>query len=302
VWLPGRGIGIDEQHSWARKRQVNVNPERDDVRVVGERWTWASICCASKLTIAWHVGKRTAESVDYLVADTRARLCVMPHLTTDGLDLYVEPIGRHFGYGVDYAQMVKRTKDGGGKFLEKRIFGAPDLDKTTTYAIERSNLTNRTWNARLIRRTLCFSKDVDRHDASIALAYVYRNLCHVPERKKETAAMAANVTDHVWDLEELMVAALEAPDVGKPEPRPFTFRVPSTTARPLPEGRGFLRVVPVGGGSSSPAATPLPAPTTPAAPAVPAEPSGQLDLLSWRPGPAKVLPSVGTQLDLFADR
>jgi IS1 family transposase len=295
-------VDLDEQHSWTRKRQVNVNPERDDVRVIGERWTWASICRSSKLTIAWHVGKRTAESADALVADTRARLCVMPQLTTDGLDLYVEPIGRHFGYGVDYAQMVKRPREGGGKFLEKRIiFGAPDLAKTTTYAIERSNLTNRTWNARLIRRTLCFSKDVDRHDASIALAYVYRNLCHVPERQKETAGMAANVTDHIWDLEELMVAALEAADVGKPQPRPLTFRVPTTTARELPAGRGYMRVVPSGGGAAAPSTTP--APTTPAAPAVPVapvEPSGQLDLLSWCPGPAKVLPPKGAQLDLFS--
>jgi hypothetical protein len=139
--------------------------------------------------------------------------------------LYVEPIARHFGYGVDYAQTVKRYSTGSGKpggvaekfshakgvdFIDKRvIFGAPDLDKATTYAIERSNLTNRIWNARLIRRTLCFSKRVDRHAASVALGYVYRNLCHIPSNMRETAAMAANVTDHVWTLAELM-------DAGRP--------------------------------------------------------------------------------------
>lgn len=317
-------VDMDEQHSWTRKRQAHVAPERDDLAVVGERWTWAAICRTSKLIIAWHVGKRDAEGADALVGDVRARLAVMPQITTDGCALYIEPVARHFGYGVDMAQMVKRFSNGGGKpgvaekfsvssgvdFIEKRIiFGAPDLSKTTTYAIERSNLTNRTWNARLHRRTLCFSKRTDRHDASIALAYVFRNLCHVQRGMRVTPAMEAGLTDHVWTLAELMEAALAAPAVERPEAKPLAFRAPATTARPLPEGRGFLRVVPSGSAApvvaSSGAATPPAAPAAAPAPVAPAAPDvdpRQLDLLAWRPreaAPAKVLPPPGTQLDLF---
>ena len=112
-------------------------------KVMGERWTWAAICRASRLVIAWHVGKRDAAGADALVADVRARLSVMPQISTDGCALYVEPIGRHFGYGVDYAQMIKHVSNGGvpqrGEvlaerqgvdFIEKRvIFGAPDMGK-----------------------------------------------------------------------------------------------------------------------------------------------------------------------------
>jgi IS1 family transposase len=315
-------VDMDEQHSWTTKRQVHINPERDDTASMGERWTWAAICRTSKLIIAWTVGKRDAEGAEALVGDVRARLSVMPQITTDGCPLYVEPIGRHFGYGVDYAQTVKRYTRGGGDkpgvaekfshakgvdFIEKRvIFGAPDLGKATTYAIERSNLTNRTWNARLNRRTLCFSKRTDRHDAAIALGYVYRSLCHIPRNMRETPAMAANITDHVWSLADLMEAALSAPEVARPATKPLGFRPPVTTARELPEGRGFLRVVPSGG---APAATPpAPAPITPppAAPAAAApaqssaDPSGQLDLLAWRPRPpVKPLPPKGAQLELF---
>lgn len=305
-------VDMDEQHSWTRKRQVNVNPETDDLSVMGERWTWAAICRVSKLMIAWHLGKRDAECADALVGNVRARLSVMPQITTDGLALYVEPIGRHFGYGVDYVQTVKNPSErtaraagapSSGPFLVKRtIFGAPDLGKATTYAIERSNLTNRTWNTRLIRRTLCFSKKVDRHDASIALGYVYRNFCHVPRNMDVTPAYAAGLTDHIWSLEELMIMALDEPAGEKPAARPLTFRQPVTTARQLPEGRGFLRVVPPGSGAAP--SSPGPAPTPPAAPVAPvqpsvADPSGQLDLLSWRPRPAKPLPPPGTQLSLF---
>ena len=197
----------------------------------------------------------------------------------------------------------------GGKFLERRIiFGAPAVDKITTYAIERSNLTNRTWNSRLVRRTLCFSKRTDRHDAAISLGYVYRNLCHIPKGMDQTAAMAAGVTDHLWDLDELMDAALSAPEVERPVPKPLTFRVPATTARELPAGRGFLRVV---GATAAPAAPAVSAPPPPVAPApasaaassgAPAVDPRQLDLLAWRPRaaePAKPLPPQGTQLELF---
>jgi hypothetical protein len=261
----------------------------------------------------WTVGKRDHASADIVVADTRARLSVMPQITTDGCPLYVEPIGKHFGYGVDYAQTIKRYTHGSGKpgvaekfshtkgvdFIEKRvIFGAPNLDKATTYAIERSNLTNRTWNAPMVRRTLCFSKRLDRHAAAVGLGYVYRNLCHIPRNMSQTAAMAANITDHLWSLEELLLAALAEPAREKPSAKPLTFRQPATTARELPEGRGFLRVVPAGGEptkTSSGPATPPPVAPAGAAVATASAPTGQLDLMAWR----APLPPPGTQLNLF---
>ncbi len=306
-------VDFDEQHSYVGKRQRNFDPAKDDPALVGEQWTWASICRTSKFSIDWHVGKRDGESADVIVRDTRARLAVMPQVTTDGLDLYVAPIAKHFGYGVDYAQQVKRVGAGGGNFIEKRvIFGAPDLGKVTTYAAERSFGTNRCWNPRFVRKTLRFSKHLDMHVASVDLQYVYRNLVWIPRNMSETAAMAIGVTDHLWSIEELMVMALAEPEGEKPRAKPLTFRVPSTTARELPEGRGFLRVVPSGGGGSTPAAPfpPGPAPASPAPPALMpaeampavAEPRGQLDLLAWRPRPAaaaRPLPPPGTQLDLF---
>lgn len=246
----------------------------------------------------------------------------MPQITTDGCELYVKPIAKHFGYGVDYAQQVKRlSARGGGRtgvaekfspgsgvsFIEKRvIFGAPDLDAATTFAIERGNGTNRCWNSRLVRRTLCFSKRVDRHAAAVDLQYVYRNLCWIPRtprEMRETSAMAAGITDHVWSVEELMVLALDEPAGEKPRAKPLAYREPVTTARPLPSGRGFLRVVPSTPGGPAPAPpSPPPVEPAPAAPMPPqADASGQLDLLAWRPRAAKPLPPLGSQLSLFGE-
>ncbi|WP_437324079.1 IS1 family transposase [Sorangium sp. So ce381] len=216
-------VDLDEQHSWCRKRQNKVDAAKDDAAAVGEQWTWAAICRTSKLIIAWHVGKRDQESADALVEDVRARLVVMPQITTDGLGLYAQPIATNFGRAVPYMQTVKNFSSRPGKpgtsekfavergvdFIQKRaIFGTPDPAKATNYAIERSNLTARQWNARLRRRTLAFSKKLTRHRAAVALHYVNVNLCHIPRNMRITPAMAAGVTDHVWSLEELMVAAL----------------------------------------------------------------------------------------------
>ncbi|MEZ4294219.1 MAG: transposase [Polyangiaceae bacterium] len=308
-------VDFDEQHSWCGKRQAHV--QEGDGADVGEQWTWASICRTSQFVIAWHVGKRDAASAEIIVGDTRARLAVMPQVATDGLALYEAPIARHFSRAVPYVQTIKRFAHGGGgrpgfaekfshargvDFIEKRaVLGAPDMSKATTYAIERSNLTNRQWNARLHRRTLAFSKRLDSHRASIAIGYVYRNLCHVPRNMRVSPAMAAGVTDRLWTLAELLAAVLAEKEGDKPAAQPLTIPKPEGAARELPGGRGWLRVLP--GGPGGPAPSPAPA-TPPAAPAASSgltfDADGQADLFSWTPK-ARPLPPRGTQLDLFWD-
>ncbi len=308
-------VDLDEQHSWCSKRQVNVDRVNDPPEV-GEQWIWASICRTTQLMVAWHVGKRDGASAEIVVADTRSRLTVMPQIATDGLALYEAPIAKHFGYAVPYVQTIKRFARGGGRpgfaekfshakgvdFIEKRVvFGAPDLDLASTYAIERSNLTNRQWNARLHRRTLAFSKRLTSHRASVALQYVYQNLCHVPRNMRVTPAMAAGVTDKVWSLGELMVAALGEVPGEKPSAKPLFIPKPEAPARELPGGRGWLQIVKSGG---APAGGPAPV-TPPAAPVAPmpaaatsglvTDATGQLDLFSWTAPKREQV-----QLDLFA--
>ena len=116
--------------------------------------------------------------------------------------------------------------------------------------------------------------------------------------------MAIGATTHLWELDELLDGLLSAKPCGTPEKQPLAPHQPTTTARPLPAGRGFLRVVPGAPGAPSP--TPGPTPPASPAPAVPvAAPAGdprQLDLFSWKPRtapPTLPLPPKGTQPDLF---
>ncbi|WP_434042710.1 MULTISPECIES: IS1 family transposase [Sorangium] len=302
-------VDLDEQHSWCRKRQIKVDAAKGDGSDVGEQWTWAAICRTSKLIIAWHVGKRDQESADALVEDVRARLAVMPQITTDGLGLYAQPIAANFGPAVPYMQTIKNFSARPGKpgvsekyavsrgvdFIQKRaVFGTPDPAKATNYAIERSNLTARQWNARLRRRTLAFSKKLSRHSAAVALHYVYTNLCHIPRNMRVTPAMAAGVTDTVWTLEMLMVAALAEPAGEKPEPQPLAIPKPQGPARELPAGRGWLRVLPGGSAPSAPVA-----PQPPPVASVAAQPEPE------PPPPSEPPPAPGprrmVQLSLFGE-
>jgi IS1 family transposase len=317
-------VDMDEQHSFCSKRQHNV-PEGAP-ETIGEQWTWAALCRTSKLTIAWTVGKRDQAHADALVADVRARLVVMPQITTDGLALYAAPIAVNFGLAVPYVQTVKNYAEKGSRkgdgekfapkrgvdFIQKRvIYGSPDLDKATTYAIERSNATNRAWNSRLHRRTLAYSKLLDRHKASMALQFTYRNLCWIQRNMRCTAGMMAGVTDHVWELGELLDVVLAETEGEKPTPKPLTIPRPEGTTRELPAGRGWLTVLDGGKGSPSPspAPTPSPEPVAMAAPVVApaatpaAEPKGQLDLFGWTPRPMApaVAPKPVGQLSLFGD-
>jgi|SRR6185369_6531126 len=169
-----------------------------------------------------------------------------------------------------------------------------------TSGVERYNLTARHVNGRMRRLCLAFSKTLRGHRACTALGVAAYNLTRIHSTIRVTPAMEAGLTDHVWEFGELVDAALAAADMPRPSAQVLTPRDGTGPVRALPNGRGFLRLVP-GGGSPAPQAPtpPAPTPATPVAPAQAApaaEPSGQLELLSWRPKPRDPV-----QLSLFGD-
>jgi hypothetical protein len=317
-------IEQDEIWSFVKKKQSRVTPA-EHAAGLGEAYTFVSLAMPSRYVVTWAVGKRDLDTAMLFEADTRARCAVMPKITTDGLAVYPLAIGKHFGPGVDYAEAVKHYTRGGQKddhryepardpFLTKHVvFGAPDLDESTTAHVERHNGTMRHFIGQIRRLVLAFSKSPEHHAAAVALAYCYYNLCWIPRTMRVTPAMAIGVTSHPWDLPEFLDALLSAKPCEAPAKQPIAPRPPATTARQLPNGRGFLRVVPGAPGgpavpAPSPAAPPPPAAPAPAVAAAQPADDRQLDLLSWHPrpappappppaGPFKRLPM--SQLDLF---
>jgi IS1 family transposase len=124
-----------------------------------------------------------------------------------------------------YAQLVKIRDKGRVVATHKRVvFGDEneiDMDTVSTSLIERENLSFRQDNRRLSRKTNGFSKCLEMLRDQVAFYRVYTNLVkthsslrqQVDEKvvgrvrrkwRHRTPAMSAGISDHVWNLRELM--------------------------------------------------------------------------------------------------
>jgi hypothetical protein len=65
---------------------------------------------------------------------------------------------------------------------------------------------------RFTRLTNAFSKKVENHAAAVSLHVMYYNFVRIHQTLKVTPAMAAGVTDRLWEMSDLveMIEAFEA--------------------------------------------------------------------------------------------
>lgn len=78
------------------------------------------------------------------------------------------------------------------------------MNKTTTAHVERQNLNMRMSIRRFGRKTNAFSKKLENHGPAVAIHFMYYNLCRIHKTLRVTPAMCANVTDRVWDIEDII--------------------------------------------------------------------------------------------------
>ena len=64
-------------------------------------------------------------------------------------------------------------------------------------------------NRRYTRLTNAFSRKIENHAASVALGYFAYNFIKIHRTLRVTPAMAAGVTDRLWEVSDL-IALLEA--------------------------------------------------------------------------------------------
>jgi hypothetical protein len=82
--------------------------------------------------------------------------------------------------------------------------GRPDPEGICTSIVERQNLTMRMQIRRLTRLTNAFSKKWENLWATLCLHFAYYNLCRIHRSLRVTPAMEAGITDHAWEIAELL--------------------------------------------------------------------------------------------------
>ncbi len=91
----------------------------------------------------------------------------------------------------------------------KDVSGNPDPKHISTSFVERQNWTVRTTMRRYTRLSNGFSRKLENHAAATALNYFAYNFIKIHRTLRMSPAMAAGVTDRLWDVNDL-VALWEA--------------------------------------------------------------------------------------------
>jgi len=163
-----------------------------------------------------------------------------PAISSDGNDSYPEAMLETWGRSPAYSgrgrpptrkqpqpgwKCLQVTKHrSGGKSIRvthRVVYGdpkeVPELMGLNTAYVERTNLTSRQMNGRMVRKTLSFSKDESILEASCALEDAVYNLTRPNKSLRveveddqrrwvpRSPAMAAGLTDHIWTIKELMM-------------------------------------------------------------------------------------------------
>jgi IS1 family transposase len=213
--LRSQRVQCDEIWSFCGAKDKNVLPDEQRFGR-GSIWTWTALDSDTKLIAAYHIGTRDAGCAYEFMQDLASRIETRIQLTTDGHKAYINAVADAFGpSNIDYAMLVKlfgETPAGPGRYSPPAcigqnlvpIMGQPEMEHVSTSHVERQNLTMRMSMRRFTRLTNAFSKKVQNLEFAVALHFMHYNFCRVHQTLRVTPAMAAGLSDHVWELGELI--------------------------------------------------------------------------------------------------
>jgi transposase-like protein/IS1 family transposase len=217
VNVPVRDVEMDEVWSFIGKKQKRVRPQDD--QNLGDAYTFVAIERHSKLVLNIALGKRDQATTDVFVEGVRhATASGHFQVTTDGFAPYRSAITTTLSDRCDFAQLIKVYRagaEGEGRYSPAEvasvevvpIMGDPDPERICTSIVERSNLSTRMSLRRFTRLTNAFSKKWENHWAAVACWFTFYNFCRVHKSLRMTPAMAAGISDHIWSVRELLLAA-----------------------------------------------------------------------------------------------
>jgi IS1 family transposase len=243
-----REAQFDEKWSFVGKKEKHCDPDEVEDARQGDNWDHVAFDPEHRLVVSVVPGKRTEEKVQQLVRDFKERTGgrLMNLLTSDEYAPYKGAIFAAYALeqeqprtgrpgrpkkprkvvprGLKYATVHKERQNGRVvKVTTRVVFGtvaavvaALALSLVSkivnTVFIERHNGSDRNRNRRKVRKTCCFSKDWQVHEAMTYFTMYSYNFCWPvrtlrvkvgqKEYQQRTPAMAAGLTDHIWTIRE----------------------------------------------------------------------------------------------------
>ena len=209
-----RRLQCDEIWQFVGSKAKNTSPEKKAAGW-GDVWTWTAIDADSKLCVSYLVGGRDLGWAKEFMRDCASRISNRVQTTTDAHRAYLEAVEDAFGADIDYAQLQKiygATNEKETRYSPARCIGCemkavsgnPDPKHVSTSFVERQNLSMRMSIRRFTRLTNAFSKKIENHAAAVALWFMYYNFCRVHKTLRVPPAMEVGLSDHVWDVEEIV--------------------------------------------------------------------------------------------------
>ena len=222
--VKAKRVQVDEIWSFTYAKQKNVATAKAAPEGAGDTWTWTAIDADSKLIISYFVGGRDGECAMWFMDDLASRLANRVQLTSDGHKAYLEAVEGAFGCDIDYAIINKIYGTAPDAFKgryspaqcigskKQRIEGKPDPAHISTSYVERNNKTIRMHMRRFTRLTDGFSKKVENHAYAVALHMMYYNFARIHTKLRMSPAMAAGVSDRLWEVSDIveLIEAAEA--------------------------------------------------------------------------------------------
>jgi IS1 family transposase/transposase-like protein len=201
-------VGMKER---TKKIKKNGDPE------MGDAYTFVGLERDSKLALAFHLGRRTAEDASMFSAKLAAATAGGFQLSTDGFNAYPAAIEEHLGGRVDYGQIVKtfgETTDSEHRYSPPAIISAEKIvisgnpleDRICTSHVERTNLHIRMSMRRFTRLTNAFSRKRVNLRAALALHFAAYNFTWMHSSIRMTPAMKAGIARKPWTMRDLLAA------------------------------------------------------------------------------------------------
>ena len=217
VGFHSRNIQVDEIWTFCKKKEQRLSDAEHLNPELGDQYVFVAIDADTKLVPTFTIGKRDSDNAHRFMSELRERLNGNGRIqmTTDGFRAYLPAVENAFGGDVDYAQLVKvygAENPGPGRYSPPRVTetvsttinGNPDPRHVSTSYVERQNLTMRMQMRRFTRLTNAFSKSLRNLKDALALHFAHYNFVRIHGSLRVTPAMAAGVTDRVWNLNELL--------------------------------------------------------------------------------------------------